>query len=907
MCFSRSGGDALHYARSEASAQNDAGGADEGSVYMDQYELYCLADRWFYDTPSNRGTEQPDFAISSRAVPDGWEHQASDVWMSYCPAGLELPAQGWKIHVSAGPDDAERALELVWDYCVPRGLAFKFLRNLAVLVMLNSKSAFRGSSGKLATIYPSDEAELELILKELDGILTGIKGPYILSDLRYADGPLFVRYGGFAERHCLSSTGERVLAIADQEGRLVPDVRGPTFATPPWVRLPDFLEPHLTARNAVTTHDMSYEVESVIQFSNGGGVYLGHHRTTGERVVLKEGRPLAGLDVLGRDAVTRIVHERDILQRLSGLDVVPGLRDHFTLGDHHFLVQEFLDANPLQRLIVKRHPLTHPDLTDDDLRSYADWALEMVDRVEQALAALHRRGVVFNDLHPDNVLLAAGDRLVLIDFEVATLAADQARSALAHPGFAAPADRQGVEVDRYALACLTLGMFAPQTTMLLQLCPAKAVHLADQIAATFPVPRAALDRAVRTILGPDPHEEPTVTDLPMPGVAPWADVRDALGRAILASATPERDDRLFPGDIAAFQPGGGTSLAYGAAGVLYALSRTGVGTVPEHEAWLRDRALDPAADIGFYDGLHGVAHVLETLGHRQPALDTLEVCARRAAARPAHDRELGLYSGLAGVGLNLLHFAEATGEAVLADSAEEVVDVVADRIGGPGDVPEISGGTYPRAGLMYGSSGPALLFVHAFERTGDSGLLDLASLALRQDLRRCIRAEDQTLQVNQGWRTLPYFEEGSVGIALVLERYLRHRPDDDLAEHLGPLARVTRCRYFVQPGLLMGRAGILAAAAGLARSADGPAHAPDPVIADLVRGLGWHALPYGDGLAFPGNQLLRLSMDLGSGTAGVLLALGAALDERPVHLPFLDPPDNRQAESFEHREEVKTS
>ena len=38
------------------------------------------------------------------------------------------------------------------------------------------------------------------------------------------------------------------------------------------------------------------------------------------------------------------------------------------------------------------------------------------------------------------------------------------------------------------------------------------------------------------------------------------------------------------------------------------------------------------------------------------------------------------------------------------------------------------------------------------------------------------------LQVNQGWRTLPYLEEGSAGIALVLDRYLRHRPSDELAD-----------------------------------------------------------------------------------------------------------------------------
>jgi hypothetical protein len=39
-------------------------------------------------------------------------------------------------------------------------------------------------------------------------------------------------------------------------------------------------------------------------------------------------------------------------------------------------------------------------------------------------------------------------------------------------------------------------------------------------------------------------------------------------------------------------------------------------------------------------------------------------------------------------------------------------------------------------------------------------------------------------------------------------------------------------------------------------------------------------------------------MDLATGTAGVLLALGAALHEEPVHLPFLGPvrPDTSRTE-----------
>jgi tRNA A-37 threonylcarbamoyl transferase component Bud32 len=857
-----------------------------GHLVISKYEIYCLADPLFYDTLDTKREEHPDFAIAARPAPEGWAHAASGTWLHYAPAGATLPTQGWKIHISSSVPEAERVIAAAWDYCVPRGLAFKFLRGRRVMAMQNSKYAFRGSSGKLVTIYPVDEAQLELTLKELAEILDGVEGPYILSDLRYGEGPLFVRYGGFAERHCLDENGERVLAIENADGDLVPDVRGPAFALPSWVTLPVFLEPHLAARNAVTLEGVPYAVDGVLHFSNGGGVYLGHDRRTGEKVVLKEARPHAGLDVEGRDAVTRLRHEAAIMERLAGLDVVPALRDYFTVGEHHFLVQEYVDGTSLSQLIAQKHPLTRADRTPAMDADYAGWAIGMLAKVRAAVSALHERGVVFGDLHPFNVLVD-GDRVVLIDFEVSSPVEERRRPTLANPGFVPPRELAGVAADEYALACLHLGVFAPMTTMLLQLHRPKAAQLGRLIVETFPVPPALIEGAVRTILGQDPPA-PEPSRLPRRArlTQGWPALREALAKAILASATPERDDRLFPGDIVQFEPGGGVSLANGAAGVLYALAATGAGRFPEHEEWLLRQAAEPGIGPGFYNGLHGVAYALEALGRREDALDVAERCARE----PGEQRlDLSLYRGLSGIGLTLMHLHDATGEPEFRERAARVVALVADRLGGPDDVPEISGGKHPHAGLMYGSSGPALMFLHAYERTGDPGLLDLAATALRQDLRRCVGREDGQLQVQQGWRTNPYLDEGSAGIGVVLDRYLAHRHDETFAESLAAIRPVTTLPYYIQPGLFAGRAGMIACLSSGSR--------PDPeAAAAQIARLAWHELPYQGGLAFPGAQLLRLSMDLATGSAGVLLALGTALHDEPVHLPFLEPPGRSQAQ-----------
>ncbi|MEK8172985.1 hypothetical protein NKH77_40255 [Streptomyces sp. M19] len=142
------------------------------------------------------------------------------------PAGVRLPAQGWKIHISAALDNAESVLQRVVDFCVPRRLPVKFVPGPALLHLRNAKYADRAGSGKFITVYPHSEEEFPGVCQGLMDLLAGEHGPHILSDLRCGDGPVHVRYGAFAARFCTGPDGRLVPAVADPEGRLVPDARG---------------------------------------------------------------------------------------------------------------------------------------------------------------------------------------------------------------------------------------------------------------------------------------------------------------------------------------------------------------------------------------------------------------------------------------------------------------------------------------------------------------------------------------------------------------------------------------------------------------------------------------------------------------------------------------------------------
>ncbi|MFF2353420.1 class III lanthionine synthetase LanKC [Kitasatospora sp. NPDC058115] len=849
-----------------------------------RYEAYAYADPLFYDSPRRWGAHE-EFSAVTRPLPDGWEHGDLEMWAVVRPAGVRIPDQGWKIHVSSCLDTAEEVLETVWDYCLRERITFKFLRGLPILQVQNSKYAPRGSSGKFCTLYPVDDAELERCLHGLGALLAGRKGPYILSDLRWQDGPLYLRYGGFAERHCRNEAGERVLALAGPDGRLVPDVRGTAFAVPAWAPVPDCIAPAVAERALQRDTGLPYTVERVLHFSNAGGVYLARDGQDGPPVVLKEARPFAGLDQRGVDAVTRLRNEHAVLARLAGVPGVPAEHGLLTAWEHEFLVQEYVAGQSLSEWLTARYPLIHPDADEEAVARYARDALAVVGQVERALEQIHARGVVFGDLHPRNLIVGPDGELRFIDFELASTVEDFLRPALGAAGFTAPPGVTGPEIDRYALAALRLWLFYP-LVQLTALDPDRTGRLADAIERRFPVPPGYTDD-IRRHLARSPHDGRTPRPELAAGraeslalleapAADWPAIRDSLAAGIAAAATPDRADRLFPGDVAQFTLGG-LGLAHGAAGVLYALHSTGAALDPAHLRWFAAAARHRAPAPGLYHGGHGVAYVLDLLGEREQATALLRRLGEAPAA--AGDGEPAaaptLVSGGPGIALTLLHFARATGDERLLEEALAVARsaAMAWEKTGRADAGR-------RAGLLAGASGAALALVRLHEHTGDHSLLDQAEALLELDLDRCVTVADGTLQVVDRRRVLPYVETGSAGIGLVLAALLAHRPDSVLAGRQAPIRRAAEPEFVIQPGLFNGRAGLIGY---LALTGD-PAEVATPVHRHRAL-LALHQVPYHGRLAFPGDQLLRLSTDLATGSAGVLLALGTALAGTPF-LPF---------------------
>nr|WP_033291272.1 protein kinase/lanthionine synthetase C family protein [Amycolatopsis jejuensis] len=797
----------------------------------------------------DRRPELPAGDLTGVLPPPGpmWTVEHQGEWRLLRPVGEELPEQGWQVQISAAAN-AIPVLQRVHEHCVEHRITHRHLRSTAILLDHNAEFPTRAGNGALAIIYPADNNTLEQLLGTLSTLLRGEPGPDIPGTIRYGECPIHVHYGGFLEQWT-DHAGTRVPAIRRPSGALEPEQQE---AVPDWLRIPHYLAAH--AGEPQPPHP----VTDVLARARGRAVHLAERG--GTPVVIEEAWPHTGFDAAGTDAATRLQRKREILDRLAGIPGIPQVHTYLP-GRRHYLVREYLPGLPLDDWLARHYPLTRRDCPEADLAAYRKRAQSVVAQVDRIVAEARQRGVVLEN--PRNILVDESDTVSLTGFESSK-------------------------------TLLPLKIFLPLAP-LFDLVPEKMRWAAELTERRFSLPTGYAD-------GIAPRSEPAVPtelDAPRPH---WSLVRKQITEALLASATPERTDQLFPGEGAGF----GT----GAAGVLHSLHIAGAGRYPEHEQWLLDAVRrDPPKQPGFFHGSHGIAYVLEEFGHRKAADELL------ASSRSLVDQTTGhdLASGLAGIGLTRLYFATSRGGNEFGRQALGTGVRLADALDTAAPP-----GRSARAGLLHGWSGPALLFLRLHERTGEPVWLEFADQALERDLEECLPAPDGSLPVRDGDRgPLRTAGVGSAGILMVAEQLARHRPEARSCRSLPGLRVACRGEFALHPGLLNGRCGLAAALAFANQPTQptqphhqgqptqphhqgqptqphhqGQPNQPDRRTRDAIERhltrLSWHAVPFHGGLAFPGSDLRHLSADVATGGAGVLRTLSALLDGTEL-LPFLGP------------------
>ncbi|QSE40902.1 class III lanthionine synthetase LanKC [Rhodococcus erythropolis] len=834
-----------------------------------RYVAFTRADSHFYDRI--RTVTRPDTPTDQHFKPAKsvdwslWRRgPQSGPWNYFQPPDSVLPEQGWKIHCSATQANAQELLDTVSAYCGHNLVPFKFLRTAADLMFSNSKQANRTSSGKFITIYPADSVATQRVITELDELVTAADGPYILSDVRWNRGPLYLRYGAYLPMHTNDSFGDRVPAIRRPDGSLEPDLRGTSFRTPNWVQIPDFVraqQDKLKSRDA-----FPYSITEALHFSNSGGIYSALD-DAGINLVIKEGRPFTAPDANGRYAIDRIRNEYDTLTHLADNPYSPSALNLFEREGHHFLVTERAPGAPLNQEIALRYPLIRADQTLSSRTEYRTWALGIAQQLTTAVESFHNAGIVHADLHPGNVMCSPSG-IRIIDFEMAHNIDEQPPRSTGAPGYTAPQQLTGIEADRYSLGCIELGLFVPLTT-LLPLDRNKIPELIDYAVSRFDLPRTfcASLYSMLDAHPPEPEDHPHRWDTSSRETLQRMDAR--LRCSILTTLDLSRADRLFPGDIAQFEVNG-YGIAHGSCGNLLAddLPTDTLETVLEWTEHQVDSDTQPR--FGFFDGLAGAVHTFRQLGRHSTADRWVETLR----GVPLDALDSSLFGGLSGIGCLLLEESESRPAA--SSTLALVTETMRDRLPAARAHVRFTDGTSwattGRGGLMRGPSGQALFWTRHYERTGDPRSLEHARQLVDIDLSVMQMCPDGSMQLREERRTMPYLGSGSVGVGLVLLQLVRHADEPRYASALLAIARAAAVEFTAQAGLLNGRAGLVLFLGELSKSPYAGADC-EQTLAQQFQLLGLHSLNHAGGLHFPGEQNLRLSTDWATGSAGILALL----------------------------------
>ncbi|WP_394276283.1 class III lanthionine synthetase LanKC [Luteococcus sp.] len=828
-----------------------------------EYILAANGDSPFYGTRKSMAqvlSRMGGESFQTEPLPPGWLMRRWGGWEGWTPRDWKPRIQGWKIHVSTTPACAVETLARVTRICVEREVSFKFLPEPANLLDSNGKQQDRGASGKFITIYPRDDEQFAELLVLLDEALAGQQGPYILSDLRYGDGPIYVRYGGIMSLSFPDGHDRPLSAIAaGPEMSLVKDRREPRFVVPEGVEMPACLvEAHHRYTSSTPSRLREFKAVSPLHFSNSGGVYKAT-LPDGTRHVLREARSNTGLDARGRDSVTRQLQEEEVLRDLSGVQGTQQLLGSFWAWEHRYLELEYAEGRPLTAWVVQNTPF---EGRPEDRAAYAARATAVGRQVVDIVQRVHDAGWCIGDLHPGNILVSDDDQVTILDFEDATRADAPREIGFRVFEFCAPDSLDATQADWYAVSRSLMLMFVPDWEVEV-IAPSFWKEALRRVEEQFGTQALELVREVEARFDPvDKHmlaPDLTVDTWPEPpALDVVVDALDAgLGWSRQFSATGS-----YPGDSA--QAGDvSESLAFGRAGVVLARLRTG-REVPVTDLDALAAAVNSSpAEPGLMAGQAGMALVLAEAGR----LDAARQAARASLVESAARLRLDLFGGRAGVVLASLEVARACDDDDLLAEAMAANEHLQRTV-----VPGTSAweGLTHRRGFHFGLTGLALVDLVAHLASGRRDVLDRAVERLRADVDACITTAAGDLMVRDvdNNRALPYVEWGSAGVWAVVqaaERLVGRSLLSD-AEYAG-MVHACSSDVYVYSSLDHGRAGIMAllACAGLDEEM---ARQRDFVLANLLRHETM-AVHVGDGL-------VRLSADLSTGAAGTLLALHSA-------------------------------
>ncbi|MDK8192992.1 lanthionine synthetase LanC family protein [Paenibacillus sp. UMB7766-LJ446] len=397
-------------------------------------------------------------------IPDDIQWSNDGHWICFRPQHLELPLQGWKIHLSVVPAKGAELLERIGPILMSKRVQWKVVSNGQKLIEASNGSIPLPQTGKCVTIYAANEKQFLDLLEDMYACTMGFEGPAIPTDQSYrGSGCVFYRYGAFTERFYYDRySGAKVYAIQNTDGNLEEDRRTPGRYKPEWVNEPEELlhiqaiqmDPSPSEVSSSNNNEFgirNIRVKRVLKKSGKGGVFL-ISSARHAQAVMKEAVHRMRVDGAGRSAHDYLENEYHVLELLKETGYTPQPLDLFGYEKNRYLILEYFDSISLREYIHRRHVVA--DYTWKEMVRISQDVLDIVE-------TCHRKGVIINDLTPNNIVVLPDGNVRLIDLELAYVRSSvrEAKPLIGHtPGYVPRgrehSQRSSVQDDIYSIGAV---------------------------------------------------------------------------------------------------------------------------------------------------------------------------------------------------------------------------------------------------------------------------------------------------------------------------------------------------------------------------------------------------------------------------------------------------------------------
>lgn len=153
----------------------------------------------------------------------------------------------------------------------------------------------------------------------------------------------------------------------------------------------------------------NYEVKSLLGVGGMGTVYLAEHVKLGRQVAIKS---LHAQFVNSEEIRARFIHEAKVMGQLQHPNIVT-LYDYVETETGLFLIIELVDGKPIDDYIEQvSGPIEEGK------------AIEMMNEILEGFQYAHEKGLVHRDIKPSNLVIAAKNKVKILDFGIAKLVGD---------------------------------------------------------------------------------------------------------------------------------------------------------------------------------------------------------------------------------------------------------------------------------------------------------------------------------------------------------------------------------------------------------------------------------------------------------------------------------------------------